>query len=217
MNLKIKFRESFRPLAPSVLKERAGEYFDMPCDSSYMLFTVPVKAGNSALPAVTHVDHSTRPHTVDRDAHPFFYGILEEFRALTGCSAVINTSFNIRGEPIVNTPEDAYRSFMSTPMDYLVMGSYLFDKAKQPDRGPCFANDRAKEGAFGKAWAKGVAGVVPMLILSFFYYIVFGAVGIVLRVLGKDLVGLKIYKNSVSYWGSRQNDNRGENRYRQQF
>jgi len=152
MNLKIKFRESFRPFAPAVLAEKAAEYFDLDATSPYMLIVADVKEGRrramteeekalfgieklhavrSDIPAVTHVDYSARVQTVDRDANPLFHSLLKSMDARHGCPVVINTSFNVRGEPIVCTPEDAYLCFMRTDMDYLVIGSYLLDKAAQ--------------------------------------------------------------------------------------
>lgn len=151
LNLKIKFRESFRPFAPSVLQERCSEYFNLTENSPYMLLVASVakdkivpesrhnattgieqlKLKRSHIPAVTHVDYSARVQTVSKKTHPVFYGIIEEFFKLTGCAVLINTSFNIRGEPIVCTPQDAYRCFMCTDMDFLVIGNYLFDKKKQ--------------------------------------------------------------------------------------
>ena len=156
MNLKIKFRESFRPFAPSVLREHVHEYFDMRPgeDSPYMLLVAPVRAdrrrdGDAAeeeltgidrllkivrsdVPAVTHVDYSARVQTVDPQRHGRYYEILRRFRDKTGCPVVINTSFNIRGEPIVCTPEDAYRCFMATNMDVLVIEDFLLRKEDQP-------------------------------------------------------------------------------------
>jgi carbamoyltransferase len=153
MNIKIKFREGFRPFAPSVLRERVADYFEMDCDSPYMLLVAPVKKerqipmthGQQALwgidqlnvvrsdiPAVTHIDYSARVQTVSRDTNPDYYDLIKEFEALTGCPVLVNTSFNVRGEPIVCTPEDAYRCFMRTHIDYLVLGPFLLDKAAQP-------------------------------------------------------------------------------------
>jgi carbamoyltransferase len=152
MNLKIKYRESFRPFAPSVLAERAAEYFDLDVESPYMMLVADVRehlrkgngrpaAGDlrswvnearSSIPAVTHVDYSARLQTVNREQSPEFHAILSAFDELTGCPLMINTSFNVRGEPIVCTPEDAYRCFMRTEMDHLVLGSHLLDKANQP-------------------------------------------------------------------------------------
>ena len=147
MNLKIKFRESFRPFAPAVLKERALDYFDAE-HSPYMLFTAQVKNKlevapaqsmmdtlkqvRSDIPAVTHVDHSARLQTVSADTNPAFHALLKEFNAQTGCGVLINTSFNVRGEPIVLTPEDSYKTFMMTNMDVLVIGNYLMHKSEQP-------------------------------------------------------------------------------------
>lgn len=152
MNLKIKYRESFRPFAPAVLAERATEYFDIDVESPYMMLVASLRQGHrrhggadhpedirdwvnevrSDLPAITHVDYSARIQTVNREQSPEFHAIISAFDGLTGCPVVINTSFNVRGEPIVCTPEDAYRCFMRTEMDHLVLGRYLLDKCEQP-------------------------------------------------------------------------------------
>jgi carbamoyltransferase len=153
LNLKIKFRESFRPFAPAVLEECAGEYFELDCESPYMLLVAPVRAERclpsqgderqleihewvnrprSDLPAITHVDYSARIQSVSERTNPRFHALLSAFRDLTGCAVLINTSFNVRGEPIVCTPSDAYRCFLRTEMDYLVLGPYLLSKAEQP-------------------------------------------------------------------------------------
>jgi carbamoyltransferase len=153
MNLKIKFRESFRPFAPVVLKERVADYFDLApgTDSPYMLLVAPVKdqrrtringeplrgldklkSLRSEIPAVTHVDYSARVQTVDRERHGRFYDLVSMFEQKTGCPVIINTSFNVRGEPIVNTPEQAYRCFMSTNMDALVLERFVLLKSEQP-------------------------------------------------------------------------------------
>lgn len=155
MNLKIKFRESFRPFAPSVLAERAGEFFALPPQQSspYMLLVAPVqdrqqltpsveetqRSGidqlrtlRSVIPAVTHVDYSARVQTVDPQRHPRYWRLLKRFEARTGCPVIINTSFNVRGEPIVCTPEHAYRCFMATNMDALVLENFVLLKAEQP-------------------------------------------------------------------------------------
>ena len=129
LNLIVKRRESFRPFAPMVLRKDAQEYFDMPGDSPYMLFTYPVKEGAN-LPAITHVDGSARVQTVD-ESNAFAYSVLRELKKRTGCGVMVNTSFNVRGEPIVNTVEDAYRCFMATGLDYAVIGNRLFDKREQ--------------------------------------------------------------------------------------
>jgi len=167
LNLKIKFREGFRPFAPSVLAERAGEYFDLDAPSPYMLLTAPVRDARrrplpeglsslpwreqlyrerSDVPAVTHVDFSARLQTVHRDTNPRYWRLIEAFREETGCALVVNTSFNVRGEPIVCTPLDAYRCFMRTDMDHLVLGDLLLHKAEQPEQdrdelGPEFEPD----------------------------------------------------------------------------
>ncbi|HEY8519851.1 MAG TPA: carbamoyltransferase [Gammaproteobacteria bacterium] len=153
MNLKIKYRESFRPFAPAVLAERVSEYFELDGPSPYMLLVAPVKAerrvqmsadqerlfgidklnvARSDIPAVTHVDYSARIQTVHEETNPRFYKLLKAFEAETGCGVLVNTSFNVRGEPIVCTPEDAYRCFMRTEMDYLVLENFLLDKRRQP-------------------------------------------------------------------------------------
>ena len=153
MNLKIKFRESFRPFAPMVLYNDMDKYFDAAVESPYMLLTFPVLESRrlpfnnncedmtktinqprSDIPAVTHLDYSARVQTVDTARHPFMFSVLNNFKNITGCSVVVNTSFNVRGEPIVNTAADAYRCFMATDMDYVVIGSRLFDKSKQKNR-----------------------------------------------------------------------------------
>ncbi len=154
MNLKIKFREGFRPFAPSVLSERVSDYFEMDVESPYMLLVAPVAADRriamsddqqrlwgidklnvprSDVPAVTHVDYSARVQTVSEDRSPRYYALLKEFEKQTGCAVLVNTSFNVRGEPIVCTPEDAYRCFMRTHIDYLVVGPFLLDKTRQPE------------------------------------------------------------------------------------
>ena len=153
MNLKIKFRESFRPFAPTVLRECVYEFFELDADSPYMLQVAPVKAERqipmsedqqrlfgidklnvprSDMPAVTHVDYSARVQTLRRQDHPRYYDVIRAFQSLTGYPVVVNTSFNVRGEPIVQSPEDAYRCFMRTEMDFLVIGSYILDKKDQP-------------------------------------------------------------------------------------
>jgi len=131
VNLKIKFRESFRPFAPTVLEERVSEYFDLDRESPYMLLvadTLPHR--RSEIPAVTHVDGSARIQTIRRDQNPRYYDLLKAFEKRTGCPVIINTSFNVRGEPIVESPKDAVNCFLHTQMDYLVLGNCLLSKAK---------------------------------------------------------------------------------------
>jgi len=153
MNLKIKFRESFRPFAPSVLREKMDEYFEFGSGSPYMLMVAPVKESHrtlmtseqeklfgieklniprSDIPAITHVDYSARLQTVDGVSNNAYYQLIKKFEELTGCPVIINTSFNVRGEPIVCRPEDAYKCFMRTGMDFLVLGNYILDKTMQP-------------------------------------------------------------------------------------
>jgi carbamoyltransferase len=152
MNLKIKYREGFRPFAPSVLEEDMGDYFEIDNPSPYMLLVIPVKkerrtpepAGyrnmelyrrlyhlRSDVPAITHIDYSARIQSVNKKTNPRYWTLINEFKKLTGYGVIVNTSFNVRGEPIVCTPDDAFRCFMRTEMDYLVMGNYLFDKQNQ--------------------------------------------------------------------------------------
>ncbi|MEI8019625.1 MAG: carbamoyltransferase N-terminal domain-containing protein, partial [Schlesneria sp.] len=151
MNLKVKFRESFRPFAPMVLAEDADAYFDCCQESPYMLLVYPVaerlrktveqkeefgidllKLTRSGIPAVTHVDYSARLQTIDAQRNPFMHGVISNFKNQTGCSVIVNTSFNVRGEPIVNTAEDAYRCFMATEIDNLVVGNRYLERTRQP-------------------------------------------------------------------------------------
>ncbi|MGD1848056.1 MAG: carbamoyltransferase [Salibacteraceae bacterium] len=154
LNLKIKYRESFRPFAPSVLSDKAGTYFELEGDSPYMLLVAPVKdtirkkvpedyyklpmkerlyVQRSEIPAITHIDFSARVQSVHEATNPRYFGLIRAFEKLTGLGMVVNTSFNVRGEPIVCTPEDAYRCFMRTEMDVLVLGNFLFFKEAQPE------------------------------------------------------------------------------------
>jgi carbamoyltransferase len=153
LNLKIKYREGFRPFAPSVLEEDVGEYFELDRESPYMLLVAPVRKDRqkplpqgyhdkplyerlyflrSDLPAITHVDYSARIQSVSRETNPRYWELINEFKQQTGYGVIVNTSFNVRGEPIVCTPDDAYRCFMRTEMDYLVLGNYVLDKKEQP-------------------------------------------------------------------------------------
>ncbi|MCK4662450.1 MAG: carbamoyltransferase [Bacteroidales bacterium] len=152
MNLKIKYREGFRPFAPTVLEEDIQKYFDLDRPSPYMLLVIPVKKDRcksfpegynemklydrlyhlrSDIPAITHIDYSARIQSINKDTNPKYWKLINEFKKQTGYGIIINTSFNVRGEPIVCTPDDAYRCFMRTEMDYLVLGNYLFDKKEQ--------------------------------------------------------------------------------------
>jgi carbamoyltransferase len=132
LNMKIKFREGFRPFAPSVLMDKASEWFEIDCDSPYMLLVAQVREGKRTIPSVTHVDNSARLQTVTREEAPLYYDLIRAFEEITGVPIVINTSFNVRGEPIVCTPHDAYLCFMRTNMDHLVLGHHLLDKKEQP-------------------------------------------------------------------------------------
>src|SRR5205809_1563342 len=153
LNLKVKYRESFRPFAPAVLAEDAPKYFQLNTESPYMLLVADVgeehriamtaeeqklfgieklNVPRSSIPAVTHVDYSARIQTVHAETNPTYHALRSRFHQLTGCPVLVNTSFNVRGEPIVCTPRDAYLCFMRTELEHLVLGPYLLDKAKQP-------------------------------------------------------------------------------------
>lgn len=154
MNIKIKFREGFRPFAPSVKAEKVNDYFNLNCASPYMLLVADVvqqrrkemenhekkywgieklNVVRSDIPAVTHIDYSARIQTVHKNTNPLYYQLIEEFEKKFGCPVIVNTSFNVRGEPIVCTPNDAYKCFMRTNIDYLIMGNFLLDKNSQPN------------------------------------------------------------------------------------
>jgi carbamoyltransferase len=152
LNLKVKYRESFRPFAPSVLREDVADWFDMDVDSPYMLLVAPVQRNRqrpmtdaerslfgieklnvprSDIPAVTHVDYSARIQTVHADTNRRYYALISRFKALTGCPVLVNTSFNVRGEPIVCTPQDAFHCFMGTDIEMLVIGECVLRKEDQ--------------------------------------------------------------------------------------
>ena len=152
LNLKVKYRESFRPFAPSVLREDVSDWFDMNVESPYMLLVANIKSDKkiemtdeqkklfgidklnvkrSEIPAVTHVDYSSRIQTVSKETNKKYYDLIDKFKEKTGCPVIVNTSFNVRGEPIVNTPTDAFNCFMGTNLDYLVIGNCILDKKLQ--------------------------------------------------------------------------------------
>ena len=152
LNLKVKYRESFRPFAPSVLREDVNEWFNINEDSPYMLLVADIleekkikmnekekklfgieklNIKRSSIPAVTHVDYSARIQTVKKETNPKYYNLIKKFKEKTNCSVLLNTSFNVRGEPIVNTPEDAFNCFMGTELDILVIGNCFLIKKKQ--------------------------------------------------------------------------------------
>ena len=152
LNMKVKYRESFRPFAPAILREDLSEWFDLDCDSPYMLLVAPVSVEKqrgmteselnlfgidklnvprSSIPAVTHVDYSARIQTVHEQTNPQFHALISAFKARSGCPVLVNTSFNIRGEPIVCTPEDAFRCFMGTDLDVLAIGNCYLQKENQ--------------------------------------------------------------------------------------
>jgi carbamoyltransferase len=163
LNLKVKYRESFRPFAPSVLREDLSEWFDMNVDSPYMLLVANINSDKkiemteeqnklfgidklnikrSEIPAVTHVDYSARIQTVTKNTNNRYHDLISKFKEKTGCPVIVNTSFNVRGEPIVNTPTDAFNCFMGTELDYLVIGDCILDKSKQD---PSLKKDYTKE------------------------------------------------------------------------
>jgi carbamoyltransferase len=152
LNLKVKYRESFRPFAPSVLREDVSQWFEMDEDSPYMLLVADVvndkrlemtakeqelfgieklNVPRSSIPAITHVDFSARVQTVHKETNPRYYALIKRFKELTNCPVIVNTSFNVRGEPIICTPEDAFRCFMGTELDVLVVGNSLLEKKAQ--------------------------------------------------------------------------------------
>ena len=152
LNLKVKYRQSFRPFAPSILREDLSEWFEMNVDSPYMLLVANINSNKkiemtdeqrklfgidklnikrSEIPAVTHVDYSARVQTVTKNTNNRYYDLISKFKEKTGCPVIVNTSFNVRGEPIVNTPSDAFNCFMGTDLDYLVIGNCFLDKSKQ--------------------------------------------------------------------------------------
>ena len=193
LNLKIKYRESFRPFAPSILAERVSDYFELDRESPYMLLVAPVKESRrlpftkegtdltalvkvprSDVPAITHVDYSARVQTVVRKDHPAYYDLIKAFDELTGCPVIVNTSFNVRGEPIVCTPDDAYRCFMRTNMDVLVLENYLLRKEDQPawpePKGHIEEDDdpKARDGEYTEAFTRAIgdafyADFLPMV------------------------------------------------------
>tara|TARA_Y100001970_G_scaffold241467_1_gene305065 strand:- start:320 stop:835 length:516 start_codon:yes stop_codon:yes gene_type:complete len=152
LNLKVKYRESFRPFAPSILREDLPKWFDINVDSPYMLLVAKINTDKkikmtseqenlfgidklnikrSQIPAVTHVDYSARIQTVIKNTNNRYYDLISKFKEKTGCPVIVNTSFNVRGEPIVNSPIDAFNCFMGTELDYLVIGNCILDKSKQ--------------------------------------------------------------------------------------
>jgi carbamoyltransferase len=163
LNLKVKYRESFRPFAPSILREDLSNWFNLNVESPYMLLVAEIKSDKkiemteeqkqlfgidklnikrSEIPAVTHVDHSARIQTVTQKNNKAYYDLISKFKEITGCPVIVNTSFNVRGEPIVNTPTDAFNCFMGTELDYLVIGNCILDKNKQD---PILKKDYTKQ------------------------------------------------------------------------
>jgi carbamoyltransferase len=218
MNLKIKFRESFRPFAPAISRERAREHFELDRESPYMLLVAQVAEGSRhALPAVTHVDGSARVQTVSAEMNPRFYRLLSAFERRTGCPVLVNTSFNVRSEPIVATPEDAYRCFMKTGMDHLVLGGRLLHKAEQPPLREPSPPERASAGprrgatlAVAARLASGVRALWMRLAEALGWFntrIIFGAVhllvvvpyALAIRAVGKPPLELGFDRTATSY------------------
>jgi carbamoyltransferase len=216
LNQKIKFRESFRPFAPAVLAERAAATFDLDRESPYMLLTAQVRQGGRAgLPAVTHVDGSARVQTVSGERSPRFHALLTAFERRTGCPVLVNTSFNVRGEPVVCTPADAYRCFMKTGMDHLVIGGRLLHKAEQPPlhepphpsaagpvrRGPGQVAARVLAPVFA-AWLRvgAVLGWInTRLLFGLAHLVIVVPYGLALRALGKRPLALGFDASAASY------------------
>ncbi len=219
MNLKIKFRETFRPFAPAVPTEKVSEYFDLDRESPYMLLVAPVGArSRPTLPAVTHVDGSARVQAVSADRNPRFHQLLSAFERLTGCAVLVNTSFNVRGEPIVCTPADAYRCFMKTGMDHLVLGERLLHKSEQPAyhetaaRGAAAPAPARRRGAIGlvasrlsplyRAWmtlANVLGWINTRLVFGAAYLLFVVPYGIAFRLLGKSPLDLHFDPQLRSY------------------
>jgi hypothetical protein len=220
MNLKIKLRESFRPFAPAVPVERAREHFALEVESPYMLLVAgPAPGRPTALPAVTHVDGSARVQTVSAATNPRFHGLLAAFERRTGCPVLVNTSFNIKDEPVVCTPEDAYRCFMRTGIEHLVIGGRILHKREQPpldaaprarsapqgaagERARLAGAARAAFAALRRAWMTlgAVLGWVNVrLVFGAVHLAVIVPYGLALRLLGRAPVALELDRGAPSY------------------
>jgi carbamoyltransferase len=217
LNLKIKFRESFRPFAPVVLNDRTADYFDSEGNSPYMLLTAQVT--KPVIPAVTHVDNSARLQTVDADRHGRFHRLMKRFEEKTGCPVLINTSFNVRGEPIVCTPKDAWRCFMATNMDALVLERFLLMKTDQTA-----AMIVWKSAAFILVaylivpqvrqpiyliWSYAlypIGYVITMILMGVVFYLVITPTGLLMRLFGRDPLTRKFRREAESYWIRRKED-----------
>lgn len=252
LNLKIKFRESFRPFAPAILREDVSEYFEMKPyeDSPYMLVVANVQAGKrqnvngqkltgldrvaqvrSLVPAITHVDYSARVQTVDEERHGRFYQLLKCFKAKTGCPLLINTSFNVRGEPIVCTPEDAYRCFMATNMDALVVDNFLLLKKDQRKAQPIHDSPSLRETQKPQPESNSypetselrqfglialVGDAISFILMAVVFYGVLTPIAIVFRLLGRDVLERKFDPQASSYWTPHRKPTSAK-RYFQQF
>jgi len=197
LNLEVKRREPFRPFAPAVLNESASDWFDLKTESPYMLLVAAVK-DNEPIPAVTHVDNSARVQTVKRSDSPLYYELIEAFYRKTGCPAVVNTSFNVRGEPLVCTPQDAFRCFMGTEMDHLVIGDFILDKSRQmgsAQREPL----ESRVSAAGNLLVKFLT-FLSVVFFGIFFCLVMIPAGFIVRLFGKDVLDLKFGDNRESYW-----------------
>jgi carbamoyltransferase len=205
INRKVKFRESFRPFAPAVLAERAAEYFELPVASPYMLIVAPVRqrGDHERLPAITHVDGSARVQTVDATGNPRFRQLLEAFAAQAGCPILVNTSFNLGGEPIVCTPEDAYDAFMRTELDDLVVGNLLLVKADQPARAEAGVRHAPDAGVSARSLllraADALRRFLTSLVLGFVYFLVVLPTGLIRRLRGRDAMRRQFDPAAASY------------------
>jgi carbamoyltransferase len=216
MNLKIKFRESFRPFAPAVPAECAADYFALDRESPYMLLVASVREhARAALPAVTHVDGSARVQTVRAGGNPRFHALLKAFERVTGCPVLVNTSFNVRGEPVVCTPAEAYRCFMKTGMDHLVLGGLLLHKVEQPAFAEATLPDRAAPtrhprlarmatalAPVRRAWmrlAEALGRIHALLLFGAVHLLLVVPYGLVFRAMGRAPLELRFDRNLLSY------------------
>ncbi len=221
LNTKVKFRESFRPFAPVVLEERASDFFALDRPSPSMLFASTLQESAPAIPAVTHLDGSARVQTVSESDNPMLYELLKRFELQTGCPVLVNTSFNVRGEPIVANAEDAYRCLMKTDLDLLVVGKVLLEKSAQPplaDRDPIQPSISLPEKlmAIWLTLTFPIRWMVSKLILAAIYYLIVTPIGWWVRKLKRDSFG-PVNSESRSYWQSRDESNVNHSSYFKQY
>jgi len=232
MNLKIKFRESFRPFAPSVLEERSPDYFEIDRPSPYMLLVAFLRPerrlpqpsddkrgilerlmiSRSDIPAVTHLDYSARIQTVNRNEKPDYYEIIKEFENLTGCSVIVNTSFNVRGEPIICDYEDAYKCFMRTEMDVLVMEDFILSISLF-----LFPN-RLRYIYIGWIWlTQKIQFLFTIIMLTLAYYLVITPAGILKRIISGSPIPMRQDRNAKSYWVEREECLQSKERFKKRY